>query len=146
MEKIVSAVQPLVDASKTGRLGSMTLLFEAINLRIVRLAAALDVSLQNEAEVNRVLNRRKNAMPVAIDRRIRADSSKAHKWEELQALLVMRYDLEVRYVDQVGIAATRQILIEAEESMMRKGFHLGDDGINLERLFESPQASLSRPV
>ena len=105
----------------------MTSSFEAINARIVRLAIALDVSLQSDDEVARAMCR-PEASP---------DLLMANKREELRGLLVLRYGIETRYVDEVGIVATRQILIEAEEHLVRKGFNPGDDGVNLDRLFNA---------
>jgi len=99
--------------------------FEAINARIVRLAIALDISLQSDDEVTQAMCRHQSTSDFLI----------ANKREELRGLLVLRYGIQTRYVDEVGIVATRQILIEAEEHLVRKGFNPGDDGVNLERLF-----------
>jgi hypothetical protein len=113
------------EASRAQRLDRMTLSFEAINARIVRLAIALDISLQSDDEVTQAMCRHQSTSDFLI----------ANKREELRGLLVLRYGIQTRYVDEVGIVATRQILIEAEEHLVRKGFNPGDDGVNLERLF-----------
>ena len=113
------------ETSRAQRLDRMTSSFEAINARIVRLAIALDISLQSDDEVAQAMCRHQSNSDLLI----------ANKREELRGLLVLRYDIQTRYVDEVGIVATRQILIEAEEHLVRKGFNPGDDGVNLERLF-----------
>lgn len=113
------------EASRAQRLDRMTSSFEAINARIVRLAIALDISLQSDDEVAHAMCRYQST----------SDLLMANKREELRGLLVLRYGIQTRYVDEVGIVATRQILIEAEEHLVRKGFNPGDDGVNLERLF-----------
>jgi hypothetical protein len=117
--------QSLEETSQAQRLDRMTSSFEAINARIVRLAIALDISLQNDDEVAQAMCRHQPT----------SDLLMANKREELRGLLVLRYGIQTRYVDEVGIVATRQILIEAEEHLVRKGFKPGDDGVNLERLF-----------
>jgi hypothetical protein len=110
----------------------MRSLVEDINMRVIRLASVLDLKLQNEADVQRVLARRTVTVAVATERRTNADPEKSRIWEELRALLVLRYELETRYVDQVGVGATRQILIDAEEHIIDKGFKFGDDGIGID--------------
>jgi hypothetical protein len=116
------------------RLHRMESSIEALNARIARLAIALDVSLKSDAEVAHVMNRRL-VSAVSHGSQTTSDHHMAYKWEELRGLLVLRYGVETRYVDQVGVIATRQILIEAEAHLMREGFNPGDDGIDLDRLF-----------
>lgn len=112
-------------ASQDRRLHRMTSSFVDINARIVRLAIALDVSLQNDDEVTQAMCRHEETSNRLL----------INKREELRGLLVLRYGMQTQYVDEVGIVATRQILIEAEEHLARKGFNPGDDGVNLDRLF-----------
>ncbi|MEO8117875.1 MAG: hypothetical protein ABI606_00960 [Rhodoferax sp.] len=128
------------------RLHHMESSFEALNARIARLAIGLGVSLKSDDEVARVMSRHQ-VVRVSQERRVtlarreasRTDSSSerrvAHLWEELRGLLVLRYGVETRYVDEVGVSATRQILVEAEAHLTRAGFKPGADGINLDRLF-----------
>lgn len=126
--------QPLGDDPHALRLHRMKSSIEALNARIARLAIGLGVSLQSNDEVARVMDQG-HASATA---RATQDASKrlmSHKWEELRGLLVLRYGIETRYVDQVGISDTRQILIDTEEHLMRRGFNLGDDGIDLGRMF-----------
>lgn len=118
------------------RLRRMTLSIEAINARIVRLAIALDVSLQSDGEIVQAINRPRP--PAASrSRQVTSEVLMARKFEELRGLLVLRYGVEARYVNQVGASAARQILIDAEEHLVRKGFTAGDDGIDLNRLVEA---------
>ena len=126
--------QPPAEDPQAQRLHRMESSIEALNARIARLAIALDVSLKSDDEVARVMNR--HLVPaVPHESQITSEHHMAYKWEELRGLLVLRYDVETRYVDQVGVTATRQILIEAEEHLVREGFNPGDDGIDLDRLF-----------
>lgn len=115
------------------RLHRMESSIEALNARIARLAIALDVSLERDDELARVMDRHfvplvQNESPHSAEHHV------ACKWEELRGLLVLRYSVEMRCVDQVGVIATRQIMLEAEEHLLREGFNLGDDGINLDSL------------
>ncbi len=130
---------------QTQRLHQMTSSIEALNARIARLAIGLGVSLQNNDEVVRVLSRpaastvpheRRTAIDPDGESRIGGapDRRTAHKWEELRGLLVLRYSVQTRYVEEVGLVATHQILIEAEAQLIRRGFNAGDDGIDLDRL------------
>lgn len=136
------------DNEMEARLQSMESSIEVLNARIARLAIGLGVSLDNEAEVARLLNQQHPASPVAHERRLSSgdldtshlganpDRRLAHKHEELRGLLVMRYGLETRYVDEVGVTATRQIMVEVEAHLVRDGFKPGADGIHLDRLFK----------
>lgn len=128
--------QPSAEDPQAERLQRMTSSMEAINARIVRLAIALDVSLQSNDEVLQVMSQQQ-VPAVSRQRQISASLLMSNKREELRGLLVLRYDIETRYVDQVGVTATRQILIEAEEHLVRKGFNPGDDGIDLNRMFST---------
>jgi hypothetical protein len=56
-------------------------------------------------------------------------------WEELRGLIVLRYDIQKHYVEQVGVVVTRQILEDAETSLERQGFKPGEDGIDIARLY-----------
>ena len=101
---------------------------ERLNARIARLAVALDVALDKDSEVERVLQRETNAAGESPrQRRMR---------EELRGLLVLRYGVARSYVDRVGVDATRHILVSAQEQLVREGFKPGADGANLKRLFD----------
>lgn len=127
--------QPSGDDPQAQRLHRMELSIEALNARIARLAIALDVSLKNDDDVARVMNR--HLVPaIPHENQVTPDHHTAYKWEELRGLLVLRYGVETRYVDQVGVIATRQILVEAEAHLVREGFNPGDDGIDLDRLLK----------
>ena len=125
----------------------LALSIEALNARIARLAIGLGVPLDTEAEIAQVMNLKHPASTVAHERRTHQDGIDvthlganpdrrvAHKFEELRGLLVLRYGVESRYVNDVGADATRQIMSDAEASLERDGFKPGADGINLKRLF-----------
>ena len=129
------------------RLHHMESSIEELNARIARLAIALGVSLKNDAEIAHVMTWHEE-VPVSPERRGTAerpdafrtgsspDRRVAHQREELRGLLVLRYGVETRYVDEVGVTVTRQILVEAEAHLVRAGFKPGADGMDLDRLFK----------
>ena len=117
---------------------------EQLSARIARLASALDVDLQNESELDRVLNMDGGGAP-AHERRAAANSAlpagsperrKSHLREELRGLLVLRYGVARSYVDRVGVDATRHILVNAQDQLEREGFKPGAAGADLRRLFD----------
>jgi hypothetical protein len=115
----------------------MALSIEELNVRIARLALALGVSLQTEGELSYLLQE----PPAQTDShpfQSTPERRLASKWLELRGLLVLRYGVEKRYVDQVGANVTRQILVDTEAHMLREGFQSGADGIDLHRLFDGP--------
>lgn len=134
------------DNSQTQCLPHMESSIEALNVRIARLAIGLGVSLTSEADVAQVL-KRQPVLPACPERRLAKNTSpashagsgsdrrKAHQWEELRGLLVLRYGVETRFVDLVGVVTARQLLVDAEAGMVRDGFRPGADGIDLDRLF-----------
>ena len=136
------------DDSQCQRLHHMESSIKELNTRIARLAIGLGVSLQNEVEIARVMSQQHPASAVTTERRDSLDRRgpsrmgsgpdrrMSHMREELRGLMVLRYSVETRYVDEVGATATRQILVEAEAHMQRVGFQPGADGINLDRLFK----------
>lgn len=114
---------------------------ERLSARIARLATVLDVDLQNDSEINRLLNmdggvpngyeRRQSAMPPPGPER-----RKSNQQEELRALLVLRYKVSRRYVDRIGVQATRHVLVNAQDQLERDGFKPGAAGADLRRLFD----------
>jgi hypothetical protein len=131
--------------------------FEDLNARIARLAIGLGISLDTDHEVSRALGfhlapaeaqerraptDRREGNRANTDRRGPEHSSAgpelriARKKEELRGLLVLRYSMETRYVAEVGVGATRQILLEAETHLMRDGFKPGADGVDLNHLLK----------
>ncbi|MHB8950393.1 MAG: hypothetical protein ACYC4S_15215 [Rhodoferax sp.] len=119
-----------------------------LNMRIARLAIALGVALDNESEVATLMGEEHDTS-VLHERRVSAAADDgghvhvgpecrlAHQRQELRGLLVMRYKVEKRYVDDAGITVMHQIMIEAEAQLERKGFKPGVDGIDLDRLFNT---------
>ena len=130
------------------RLRQMKTAMEVLNMRIARLAIGLGVSLDNEGEIAALMGEDHDTT-VLHERRVSADSADAarnyigpegrvaHQRQELRGLLVMRYEIEKRYVDDVGISVTHEIMDQAEQQLELKGFKPGVDGINLDRLFNN---------
>lgn len=118
---------------------------EALNIRIARLAMALDVSLDDSTEVAALM-----AMPqagtVVVERRSGSSSAsqvgltserrRVHQREELRGLLVLRYHMETTSLNDNGYAVTHQILVEAEQHLVRQGFKPGADGLRLDGFFD----------
>lgn len=131
-----------VDAHLTGYLQRMSESVELINARIARLATALDINLQNESELNDVLSQDDERRP-PVERRkpggerpaMSPERRKSHLRQELRALLVLRYGVATRYVAQVGVDATRHILVSAQDKLEREGFKPGAAGVDLRRVF-----------
>lgn len=114
---------------------------EAINTRIARLAIALKLSLEKESEVQQVLNQATESGPSQAHQAPPAhlgsspNGRATHNREELRGLLVLRYQMETHYMNEVGVQVTRQILKSVQEHMTRIGFKPGAEGVNLHRLF-----------
>ena len=120
---------------------------EELSSRIARLAIGLGISLQTDHEVSQAMSH-PAATPVPQERRAAAerrdvsrtgstaDRRQSHLREELRGLLVMRYDIEVHYVQAVGVVATQHILVETEAHLARDGFRPGASGVDLDRLFK----------
>lgn len=132
------------------RLQSMGLAFGELNARIARLAIGLGVSLESEADIARVMHKAHPASNFTHERRssqssvdtfhpgANPDRRVAHKMEELRGLLVLRYSVENQFVNDIGVDATRKILTDSESKLEREGFKPKADGIDLNRLFGSP--------
>ena len=120
------------DEALAHHLQRMSASIEQLSARIARLASALDVNLQNESELDRVLNLDASgaAAQASPDRR------KVQMREELRGLLVLRYGVARRYVGRVGVNATRHILVNAQDQLERDGFKPGAAGADLRRLFD----------
>ena len=140
-------VKPVVPDLRAERLHQMASSIEALDARIAHLAIDLGVSLKNDNELVRVLTRSR-VSDLPQERRGHTDFGEAarsgadlaprtaEKWQELRGLLVLRYDVEKHCVQEMGVVATRHILVDAEEHLAWRGFNPGDDGIDLVHLLE----------
>ena len=125
----------------TGHLQRMSTSVEQLSARMARLAKSLDIDLESESEIDRLLNmdggapggyeRRQSARPAAGPER-----RKSNQREELRALLVLRYRQSRRFVDRVGVEATRSILVNAQDQLELDGFKPGASGADLRRVFD----------
>jgi hypothetical protein len=141
------ANNPEHDESLKAQIRQMVLTTADLNSRIARLAIGLGLSLQNQADVEKVMHWH-DATAMPLDRRSTANRRQfdrasgtqerrvAHTWGELRGLMVLRYKIEKEFVDQVGVTAARQILTDADDSLFRKGFKHGADGTDLDHLFD----------
>ena len=126
----------------TAHLQRMSASVEQLSARIARIATALGVDLQNDSEIHRVLNidggapggyerRRSASQPPGPERR------KSNQQEKLRALLVLGYSMSRRYVDRIGVQATRHVLVNAQDQMELDGFKPGASGADVRRLFDA---------
>jgi hypothetical protein len=132
-----------MDDNKAGRMSAS---LDALNARIARLAMALGVSLDSQAEQDAVMA----AIPKAVvpERRqvgssnpvigVSPERRTAHKRNELRGLLALRYHLETVSVNENGLLLTHQVLNEAHAHLVRQGFKPGADGLDLDDLFIAP--------
>jgi hypothetical protein len=105
--------------------------------RIAQLALALRAPLATEADVERILQR--PATPVAVERRREGgtphyrgpERRTSHLWDELRALLVLRYQLCSRLAAAVGAPAVRELLAAADAQLQREGFNATPAGMAL---------------
>ena len=125
----------------TAHLQRMSESVEHLSARIARLATILGIDMQNDSEIDRLLNMDGGA-PGGHERRVSArppagpERRKSYQKEELRALLVLRYRISRRYVDRVGVQATRSILVNAQDQLELEGFKPGAAGADLRRLFD----------
>lgn len=106
-----------------------------LNARIARLAIALHVPLHSEADVQAAMHALEPGEAV-----VGAEHSAQRRAQglraELRGLLVLRYGVEQRCVEEFGVEVTQQIMAEAEAQLQREGFQPGADGVDLQRIFE----------
>jgi hypothetical protein len=106
--------------------------------RITQLALALHAPLQTEADVERILQRPPTP-PVAVERRREGggpsyrgpERRRSHLWDELRALLVLRWQLCSRLAAAVGAPAVHQLLEAADAQLRREGFNGTPPGLAL---------------
>lgn len=100
-----------------------------LTLRIARLAIALNLKLDEEQDVHRVLHHASapathNASPSPVLH------LRARAWTELRGLLVLRYELERHLVEDLGLHLSRRILEDAELHLTIAGVKPGVDGLS----------------
>ena len=131
-----------IDDDLTQRLSAS---METLNARIARLAMALDVALNDRAAVDALMakahfqsvdNERRRAPADGPQVRVTSERRRAHQCEELRGLLVLRYHLEVTSLKDNGWTVTRQVLVQAEDHLVRQGFKPGADGLDLDDFFK----------
>jgi hypothetical protein len=109
-----------------------------LQARIGQLALALRAPLQTEADVERILQRPPTP-PVAVERRREGggpsyrgpERRSSHLWDELRALLVLRWQLCSRLAAAVGAPAVHQLLEAADAQLQREGFNGTPPGLAL---------------
>jgi hypothetical protein len=118
---------PPIDPAHRERMAS---LLQELDEQVARLALSLGLAL---AERQGLLEAMRQT-PLHPDDPPRQQRHDAHH-AELRGLLVLRYELIGRYVNEIGPDATRALLIEAEQRLLAEGFAPGADGMHLDTLF-----------
>lgn len=98
-----------------------------LGARIALLARQLRLPLQTRAEVEQAL---------AGGEHEQVHGREACMREELRGLLVLRYELVTRISDEVGAQAARDILLGAQDRLLREGFGPHAPGMDLHSLFD----------
>lgn len=119
---------------------------EALSERIGRLSIALGVHLDNRQAVQNLMEQ--SQIPaIEKERRIAptdgqtgflpmsGDRRATHLREELRGLLVLRYHLETVILSDNGLVVTQQIIEQADEHLVHKGFKPGVNGLKLDDFF-----------
>lgn len=110
----------------------------ALQARIAQLALALRAPLETAADVERILQRPPTP-PLALERRQEGSGMSwrgperrtSHLWDELRALLVLRWQLCSRLAATVGAPATQHLLEAAGTRLQREGFTRTPPGMAL---------------
>ncbi len=111
-----------------------------LNARIARLSIFLQLPLDSEAEVQKIINREHPLFLLHDTQRAGqvhpADERgnqhrQAHALEELRGLMVLRCDLMAKLLENLGLELTEQIANQAEDHLDRLGFKPGADGFRL---------------
>ena len=117
---------------------------EELDARIARLSIALRVPLNTDAEVQEAI-KSFGVTDVSTERRSGTERRSAERVSagperrvnfqrtELRGLLVLRYGLERRLVENVGATLTREIIETAAHSLERHGFEHGAGGLLVNR-------------
>jgi hypothetical protein len=54
----------------------------------------------------------------------------------LRGLVVLRYEMETRYAQEMGLTATRELFSVVSESMEREGFAPDQDDVAMKKLLD----------
>ena len=114
-----------------------------LNERIARLALVLHLQLDDPEDMAKVMaHRPAQTAPGGVVLGMLEFGQESQRrqeqlWTELRGLLVLREDLEKVCLDLVGYVTTSDILVDVEQRMAERGFKLGADGMDLQRLIDS---------
>lgn len=121
---------------------------ESLSERIGRLAIGLGVHLDDQQAVQKLMSQ-PQIPPIKNERRTASADGKAvfltpsgdrrtaHLREELRGLLVLRYHLETEILTDNGLTLTRQIIEQAQQHLLHKGFKPGVNGLDLDNFFNA---------
>ena len=116
-----------------------------LNARIARLAIGLHIALDTEADIQQAIHALADASAPALERRSGVERRTTERVaasperrtyqqrSELRGMLVMRYEAEVKLVDLLGGAMSRQVLGTVARRMESLGFLPGAGGSTFNR-------------
>ncbi len=121
---------------------------ESLSERIGRLAIGLGIKLDDQRAVQKLMaqpqippiEKERRSTPAEGDISILSTSGErraAHLREELRGLLVLRYHLETVILNDNGLKVTQQIIEQAEQHLIHKGFKPGANGLDLDNFFNA---------
>lgn len=136
--RIESHTALLGERPETDLLHRLDAELQALQGRIVQLAIALRAPLDTPADVERILQRPPTSA-VATERRSEGGGRNyrgperrvSHQWDELRALLVLRWQLCSRLAAVVGAPAVHELLAAADAQLRREGFTQSTGGMTL---------------
>ena len=105
---------------------------EKLDERIAALSHLLDARLEQHGQLQQWLHQQ----PATPQSGPHQSTRESRLRSELRGLLVLRYGVTRRFVDRVGVDATRHILVNAQDQLEREGFKPGAAGADLRRLFD----------
>lgn len=131
-----------------GQVQRLSASLESLSERIARLAIGLGIRLDDPQAVQKLMDQ-PQIPPIEKERRAAvaddkmgfsapsADRRTAHLREELRGLLVLRYHLETVILNDNGLTLTREVIVQAEEHLLHKGFKPGANGLDLDNFFNA---------
>lgn len=122
----MSTSLPEHDDALRERLRRVESRFVELNTRIARLCRLLDVRLESEDDLQRLLSGASFGTTGTAEGE--AARRQAREWAELRALSKMRCDLLAEALEDFGLAATCTLAEMAEGDLQRLGFAPGSDG------------------
>lgn len=136
---------PELELMQTHEVAQLGEFLQSVNARIARLAIALRVPLDTDADIQEAIKAFVEAPLPYGERRSGTDRRAASRTSssperranmqrsELRGLLVMRYETEVKLAELVGATMSRQLIHAVAHNLERQGFEAGAGGALVNR-------------